>query len=64
MKILYDTEVTDLVLENGVVREIHGTSHGFPLTLRARAVVVVERRVSGEYRVAPPNPGARLRAIS
>jgi tricarballylate dehydrogenase len=27
------------VLEGGMVREIHGTSHGFPLTLRARAVV-------------------------
>ena len=39
VKILYDTEVTNLVLEGGVVREIHGTSHGFPLTLRARAVV-------------------------
>ncbi|HEY1855776.1 FAD-dependent tricarballylate dehydrogenase TcuA [Acidocella sp.] len=39
VKILYDTEVTNLALENGVVREIHATSHGFPLTLRARAVV-------------------------
>src|ERR1700733_13818687 len=39
VKVLYDTEVTNLVLEGGMVREIHGTSHGFPLTLRARAVV-------------------------
>jgi tricarballylate dehydrogenase len=40
VKILYDTEVTNLALEDGVVREISATSRGFPLTLRARAVVV------------------------
>jgi tricarballylate dehydrogenase len=40
VKILYDTEVTNLALDDGVVREISATSRGFPLTLRARAVVV------------------------
>ncbi|WP_268920155.1 MULTISPECIES: FAD-dependent tricarballylate dehydrogenase TcuA [Acidiphilium] len=37
--ILYDTEVTDLELDNGAVRAVNTVSRGFPLTLQARSVV-------------------------
>jgi tricarballylate dehydrogenase len=40
VKVLYDTEVTDLLIEDGAVRQITATSGGFPLNLRPRAVVV------------------------
>lgn len=40
VKILYDTEVTSLTLDDGMVREVSAVSRGFPLTLRARSVVV------------------------
>ena len=40
VRILYDTEVTGLTLDDGVVREIKAVSRGFPLVLSARAVVV------------------------
>jgi len=38
--ILYDTEVTGITLDDGFAREVTTISRGFPLTLRARAVVV------------------------
>jgi tricarballylate dehydrogenase len=40
VKILYDTEVTGLTLDDGRVRAVTAISRGFPLTLRARSVVV------------------------
>ncbi|HQT67565.1 MAG: FAD-binding dehydrogenase [Rhodospirillales bacterium 20-60-12] len=40
VKILYDTEVTGLVMQDGTVRAVTAVSRGFPLTLRARSVVV------------------------
>ncbi len=36
---MYDTEVTNLVLDHGFVREIKATARGFPATIRAKAVV-------------------------
>ncbi|MDP9083668.1 MAG: FAD-dependent tricarballylate dehydrogenase TcuA, partial [Pseudomonadota bacterium] len=38
--VLYDTEVRDITLENGRVRKLTVTSRGFPLDVRAKAVVV------------------------
>ena len=40
VNILYDTEVTDLKLEDGFVRKVTAVSRGFPLTLFPRSVVV------------------------
>jgi tricarballylate dehydrogenase len=40
VNILYDTEVTDLKLEDGFVRKVTAVSRGFPLTLLPRSVVV------------------------
>ena len=40
VRILYDTEVTDLRLEDGAVRRVTAVSRGFPLTIMPRAVVV------------------------
>ncbi len=40
VKILYDTEVTGLALDDGMVRRITAVSRGFPLNLSARSVVV------------------------
>jgi tricarballylate dehydrogenase len=40
VKILYDTEVTDLKMEDGAVRRVTAVSRGFPLTILPRAVVV------------------------
>jgi tricarballylate dehydrogenase len=40
VQILYDTEVTAVALNAGLVRELTLVSRGFPVTLRARAVVV------------------------
>jgi tricarballylate dehydrogenase len=40
VKILYDTEVTDLRMEDGAVRKVKAVSRGFPLTILPRAVVV------------------------
>ena len=37
--VLYDTEATDLVLDDGFVREVKIVSKGFPATVRAKAVV-------------------------
>ena len=37
--VLYDTEVQDLVLEDGFVTRLVVSSHGFPAEVRARAVV-------------------------
>ncbi len=38
--VLYDTEVTDVVLDDGAVRKLTVTSKGFPLEVRAKVVVV------------------------
>jgi tricarballylate dehydrogenase len=40
VEIIYDTEVTDLQLEEGTVRSVTAVSRGFPLTLLPRSVVV------------------------
>lgn len=40
VRILYDTEVTALHLEDGTVRSVTAISRGFPLTILPRAVVV------------------------
>jgi tricarballylate dehydrogenase len=40
VKILYDTEVTDLRMEDGAVRKVTAVSRGFPLTIVPRSVVV------------------------
>lgn len=40
IRILYDTEVTALQLEEGTVRSVSAVSRGFPLTILPRAVVV------------------------
>ncbi|MDR3522042.1 MAG: FAD-dependent tricarballylate dehydrogenase TcuA [Acidocella sp.] len=40
VEIIYDTEVTDLQLEDGTVRRVTAVSRGFPLTLLPRSVVV------------------------
>jgi tricarballylate dehydrogenase len=40
VKILYDTKVTDLRMEDGAVRKVTAVSRGFPLTILPRAVVV------------------------
>jgi len=40
VNILYDTEVTELKLEDGFVRKVTAVSRGFPLTLFPRSVVV------------------------
>lgn len=40
VRILYDTEVTALQLEDGTVRRVTAISRGFPLTILPRAVVV------------------------
>jgi tricarballylate dehydrogenase len=37
--IVYDTEVTDLVVDGGFVRQVQATSQGFPASLRAKVVV-------------------------
>ena len=37
--VLYDSEVTKLVLDDGFVRTLEVTSKGFPLEIRARAIV-------------------------
>jgi tricarballylate dehydrogenase len=38
--VLYDTEVTELALDDGAVRKLTVTSKGFPLEVRAKVVVV------------------------
>ncbi|OYV39365.1 MAG: FAD-binding dehydrogenase [Acidocella sp. 20-61-6] len=40
VQILYDTEVTDIAIEDGAVRRVTAVSRGFPLTLEPRSVVV------------------------
>ncbi len=40
VRILYDTEVTAMTLDEGFVRDLKLVSRGFPVTLRARAVIV------------------------
>jgi tricarballylate dehydrogenase len=37
--VLYDTEVTDVSLDGGLVRKLSVTSKGFPLEVRARVVI-------------------------
>ena len=37
--VLYDTEVTVVALDDGVVRNLTVTSHGFPLEVRAKVVI-------------------------
>ncbi len=39
VRILYDTEVAGVTLDDGLVRDLTLISRGFPVTLRARAVV-------------------------
>jgi tricarballylate dehydrogenase len=39
VEVLYDTEATDLVLDDGFVREVKIVSKGFPATVRSKAVV-------------------------
>ncbi len=39
VRVLYDTEVTDLAIEDGFVRKITATSKGFPLDVQAKVVV-------------------------
>jgi tricarballylate dehydrogenase len=38
--VLYDTEVTDIVLDDGFAREVKATCRGFPTTFRAKVVIV------------------------
>ncbi|MGC9271697.1 FAD-dependent tricarballylate dehydrogenase TcuA, partial [Acidiphilium sp.] len=40
VRILYDTEVTAMTLDEGFVRDLKLVSRGFPVTLHARAVIV------------------------
>lgn len=39
VQVLYDTEATDLVIDDGFVREVKIVSKGFPAIVRAKAVV-------------------------
>ncbi len=40
MRILYDTEVTDIKLQDGTVEKVTAVSRGFPLTIFPRSVIV------------------------
>ncbi len=39
VEVLYDTEVTDIALDDGFVRQLDVTSRGFPMEVRAKVVV-------------------------
>ena len=39
IEVIYDTEVDELVLDDGFVREVKATCKGFPSTIRAKAIV-------------------------